>query len=93
MNKMFNIYRKCFIDKDISNQYPFPLWLKKILNNPQTNWQKKNLPVGTNMISGHTHSPLLTRDYLNTGFFDALFGYLSYGTVDNVVMDSKIVEV
>lgn len=93
MNRTFDLYRRLHRSGDVSGQYPIPSFFKNLLNKPQKNWQKENLPEGTRLISGHTHVPEVTANYLNSGFWDMLFGYLSYGRVDEGKMSSRIREI
>lgn len=94
LGKAFDRFRK-FYKKGFANgsHYPYPHWLVDFINKPQKNWQKRNLEAGTKLISGHTHFPELDPDYMNTGFLDIVIGYLSYGKVDNGVMESEFIDV
>jgi predicted phosphodiesterase len=92
-DKVLDKFRQFRHNGDIAGQYPFPQFVRKMLNTPQINWKKNHLPAETKMISGHTHVPEVTSEYLNSGFLDMLFGYLSYGTVDNGEMQSRIREI
>lgn len=89
----FDKFRKLYKNGYPNGQSPSPSWLISMFNTPQKKWQKRNLPPGTKMISGHTHFPEVTPDYMNTGFLDIIFGHLSFGKVDNGEMQSKFIEV
>jgi predicted phosphodiesterase len=93
LDNALNSYRKIHKNGDKNGQYPFPPWLKDKLNGPQKNWQDTHLPPEIKMISGHTHVPEVTETYLNSGFLDVLFGYLSYGIVEKGQMKSLIQEI
>jgi len=93
MDSALHKFRKVFNNGDVAGNYPFPPWVKNLLNKPQKIWQSMYLPPETKLISGHTHVPEVTPNYLNSGFWDVLFGYLSFGKVDRGEMQFRIREI